>query len=75
LSLTNDRSASCSEARDLALRQLVAVQRRLAELKTLETSIAALVSTCNSTCAGGVATDCSIFEDLECREATNGRVV
>ena len=25
---------------------------------------AALVSTCNSTCAGGVATDYSIFEDL-----------
>jgi hypothetical protein len=24
---------------------------------------AALVSTCNSTCAGGVATDYSIFED------------
>jgi hypothetical protein len=75
LSLTNDRSASCSEARDLALRQLVAVQRRLAELKTLETSIAALVSICNSTCAGGVATDCRIFEDLKCREAPNRRMV
>jgi hypothetical protein len=51
----------------------VGVQRKLAELKTLETSIAALVSSCNSTCAGGVATDCSIFEDL--REAPNGRMV
>ena len=75
LSLTNDRSASCSEARDLALRQLVAVQRRLAELETLEISIAALVSTCNSTCAGGVATDCSIFGDLERREASNRSMV
>jgi hypothetical protein len=30
-------------------------------------------ATCNSTCAGGVARDCSIFEDL--REAPNGRMV
>jgi MerR family transcriptional regulator, copper efflux regulator len=75
LSLTDDRSASCTEARDLAERQLVAVRRKLAELKALETSIAALVSTCNSTCAGGLATDCSIFEDLERREAPNRSLV
>jgi DNA-binding transcriptional MerR regulator len=74
LALTNDRSASCTEARDLAARQLGAVQRKLAELKALETSIAALVSGCNSTCAGGAATDCSIFADLNGRAAPNGCV-
>jgi DNA-binding transcriptional MerR regulator len=75
LSLTNDRNASCSEARDLAERQLMAVRRKLAELKALETSIVALVSTCNATCAGGVATDCSIFEDLSGRGASNRTLV
>jgi hypothetical protein len=45
----------------------------LTELKALENSIAALVSTCNSTCAGGVATDCSIFEDLN-RDAPISRM-
>ena len=64
LSLTGDINASCTEARDLAERQLKAVRLKLAELKALETSIAALVSNCNSSCAGGVAADCSIFEDL-----------
>jgi DNA-binding transcriptional MerR regulator len=64
LSLMKDRNAPCIEARDLAERHLEAVQLKLAELKALEKSIAALVSTCTSTCAGGVATDCSIFDDL-----------
>jgi DNA-binding transcriptional MerR regulator len=64
LSLTGDRSASCTEARDLAARQLVAVQAKLRELRALEKSIAALVSGCDATCVGGPATDCCIFEDL-----------
>jgi DNA-binding transcriptional MerR regulator len=75
LSLTDDRNTSCSEARDLAERQLVAVRRKLAELKALETSIAALVSTCNSTCAGGAATDCSIFEDIRGCGASDRSIV
>ena len=73
LSLTGDRNASCTDARDLAGRHLDAVRSKLAELKALETSIASLVSTCNSTCAGGVATDCSIFVDLN-GDAPDGRL-
>lgn len=64
LSLTCDRSALCTDARDLAERHLEAVRSKLAELRALETSIASLVSNCNSTCVGGAATDCSIFVDL-----------
>ena len=71
--LTNDHAAACVEARDLAERHLEAVRLKLAELKALENSIAALVSTCNSTCAGGVATDCSIFLDLN-RDAPISRM-
>jgi DNA-binding transcriptional MerR regulator len=64
LSLTADRSALCTDARDLAERHLATVRSKLVELRALETSIASLVSNCNSTCAGGAATDCSIFADL-----------
>ena len=64
VSLTGDRNAACTDARDLAERHLEAVRLKLTELKALETSIASLVSNCNSTCAGGAATDCSIFVDL-----------
>ncbi len=56
---------ACIDARAISPRRhLEAVRSKLAELKALESSIASLVSTCNSTCAGGVATDCSIFVDL-----------
>jgi DNA-binding transcriptional MerR regulator len=64
LSLTNDRSALCVDARDLAERHLETVRSKLVEFRALETSIASLVSNCNSSCAGGAATDCSIFVDL-----------
>jgi DNA-binding transcriptional MerR regulator len=74
LLLTGDRSASCIDARDLAERHLQAVRLKLVELKALETAIASLVSTCNSTCAGGVATDCSIFVDLN-GDGQDGRPV
>jgi DNA-binding transcriptional MerR regulator len=55
LALTGDRSALCSDARDLAERHLGMVRSKLAELRALETSIASLVSNCNSTSAGGAA--------------------
>jgi DNA-binding transcriptional MerR regulator len=74
LSLTNDSGASCTGARDLAVRHLGAVQQKLGELRALEKSITALVSTCNSTCVGGAASDCSIFEDIRC-EAPKSRMV
>ena len=73
LSLTDDRSTPCTEARDLARRHLAVVQAKLRELRALEKSIAALVSGCNATCAGGPATDCCIFEDLRHAEP-NSRI-
>jgi DNA-binding transcriptional MerR regulator len=64
LSLSGDRSASCAGARDLAEANLVAVRRKLDELKALERSIAVMVETCDSSCAGGPSIACSIFGDL-----------
>jgi len=64
LSLSGDRSASCAGARDLAEANLVAVRRKLDELKALERSIAVMIETCDASCAGGPAIACSIFGDL-----------
>jgi hypothetical protein len=64
LTLMRDGKRSCVEARDLATLHLVAVRAKLAELKKLETSIAGLVTRCESSCIGGPAPDCSVLEDL-----------
>jgi DNA-binding transcriptional MerR regulator len=61
LSLVQDRR-SCIEARNLAEGHLVALRRKLAELKALETTIALLVSECDASCAGGPASDCVILQ-------------
>jgi DNA-binding transcriptional MerR regulator len=61
LSLMQDRK-SCTEARNLAEGHLVALRRKLAELKALETTIASLVSECDASCAGGAASDCVILQ-------------
>ena len=72
LSLTDDRHASCSEARDLTERHLAALQVKLGELRALEKSIAALVSACDATCVGGPAQDCCIFAEHKPERAANG---
>lgn len=64
VSLVQDRSRSCMEARDIAYVQLVAVRQKLKELRALERSIAGFVSTCDNQCAGGPGPDCVILEDL-----------
>jgi DNA-binding transcriptional MerR regulator len=61
LSLMQNRK-SCTEARNLAEGHLVALRRKLAELKALETTIALLVSECDASCAGGPASDCVILQ-------------
>jgi DNA-binding transcriptional MerR regulator len=64
VALMQDPTSSCSHARDLAQDQLVAVRAKLAELKALERSIAAFVTSCDTSCAGGAGPDCVILGDL-----------
>ncbi len=64
VALMQDPSLSCTQARDLAHGHLVAVRSKLAELKALERSIAAFVTNCDTSCAGGPAPDCVILDDL-----------
>jgi hypothetical protein len=54
----------CIEARDLAQQHLIAVREKINELKKQEKSIAAFVTSCDATCAGGAGPDCIILEDL-----------
>ncbi|MFG1423119.1 MerR family transcriptional regulator [Roseixanthobacter liquoris] len=71
VSLVEDRSRSCMEARDAAHVHLMAVRAKLMELRELEKSIAGFVATCDAECAGGPGPDCAILEDLA--SATSSR--
>ncbi len=64
VSLVQDRERSCLEARDLAHGHLLEVRKKLSELKELERSIAAFVTSCDTLCAGGPGPDCVILDDL-----------
>lgn len=62
--LVDEPSRDCVEVRDIAQAHLQEVQKKLTELKALETSLSAFVCSCNTACAGGPAVDCTILEDL-----------
>ncbi len=64
VALVQDPASPCVQARDLAQEHLVAVRAKLAELKALERSLAAFVTSCDTSCAGGAGPDCVIFDDL-----------
>lgn len=64
VALAQDPASSCVHARDLAQEHLVAVRAKLVELKALERSIAAFVTGCDASCAGGAGPDCVILDDL-----------
>lgn len=64
VSLVQDRSRSCLEARDLAQSHLAAVRAKLRELEALEISIAQFVDACDAECVGGPGPDCVILDDL-----------
>ena len=64
VALVQDPTSSCMHARDLAQEHLVAVRAKLTELRALERSIAAFVTSCDASCAGGAGPDCVILDDL-----------
>jgi DNA-binding transcriptional MerR regulator len=68
VALVQDPASPCVQARDLAQEHLTAVRAKLAELKALERSLAAFVTDCDTSCAGGTGSDCVILDDL-----SNGR--
>ncbi|BAM93112.1 MerR family transcriptional regulator [Bradyrhizobium oligotrophicum S58] len=64
MALVRNPASSCVGARDLAQTHLDAVRAKLAELKALERSMAAFVTNCDASCAGGPGPDCVILDDL-----------
>ena len=64
IELMQDRTRSCTGARDLAENHLGAVRAKLKELKALERSLASFVACCDTSCAGGPGPDCVILNDL-----------
>jgi DNA-binding transcriptional MerR regulator len=72
VALVQDPASPCVQARDLAQAHLTAVRAKLAELKALERSLAAFVTDCDSSCAGGVGSDCVILDDLSNGKRASG---
>src|SRR5262249_23751427 len=64
VALVQDPESSCMRARDLAQRHLADLRAKLTELKALERSIAAFVTRCDASCAGGPGPSCIILDDL-----------
>ncbi len=64
LALSHGADRDCVEARDLAQEQLKAVRARMLELMDLERSLARFVESCNASCLGGSAPQCTILKDL-----------
>jgi DNA-binding transcriptional MerR regulator len=65
--LVDQPERPCEEVRDIAAAHLAQVRSKLVELHALEASLSNFVVSCNSACAGGPATDCTILEDLAVR--------
>lgn len=65
VTLTNNLSRDCVEARDLAKAHLDAVRQKLKEMRALEKSLVGFVERCDAACAGGPVADCVILEELQ----------
>lgn len=70
LSLSASEDRSCVEARDIAQVHLDAVLAKLAELQTLQASLARFVQSCGEQCLGGPAPKCSILKDISLADST-----
>ena len=62
--LMQDRSRDCLEARDVAQAHLDTVRAKLQELRSLESSLASFVKSCDAQCCGGPGPECVILQDL-----------
>ena len=73
VAVVQDEKRSCMDARDLAQQQLNVVRGKLRELRALERTLAALVESSDTSCAGGPGPDCVILEDLGAPSGSRGR--
>jgi DNA-binding transcriptional MerR regulator len=64
VAIVHDPKSSCMDARDMAAEHLTTVRAKMRELKALEKSLIAFVTSCETSCAGGPGPDCVILDDL-----------
>ena len=64
VSLSSSSERDCAETRDIAQAHLQTVRDKMAELRTLERSLARFVKSCTDVCAGGPAAQYSIPKDI-----------
>jgi DNA-binding transcriptional MerR regulator len=62
--LFDDDGRACVEVRDLAQVHLGQVRAKLDEMRQLEASLTAFVTSCDATCIGGTTRDCVIIGDM-----------
>ncbi len=62
--LFEDGDRACVDVRDMAQRHLDAVRVKLDEMRELEASLEAFVSSCDAACSGGLTRNCAIIVDL-----------
>lgn len=56
------RRLPCSDTKTFAEKHLGSIRTKIAELRALERTMAALVSGCETTCCGSTAPDCVILQ-------------
>lgn len=56
------RRLPCRDTKVFAEQHLASIRKKIAELRALETTVAALVSGCETTCCGSAAPDCVILQ-------------
>jgi len=56
------RRLPCSDTKSFAEKHLGAIRTKIAELRALEATVASLVSGCEATCCGSVASECVILQ-------------
>jgi DNA-binding transcriptional MerR regulator len=64
VAIVHDPKSSCMDARDIAVEHLSAVRAKIRELKALERSLIAFVTSCDTSCAGGPGPECVILDGL-----------
>lgn len=64
VALSQSSERDCFETLQIAQTHLQSVRAKLAELRTLERSLARFAKSCSEMCAGGPATKCSILKDM-----------
>lgn len=70
--LSQSAERDCTETLSIAQQHLQAVRAKLAELRELERSLSRFARACAERCAGGPATDCTIFTDMANEPAKKG---